>query len=107
MAEKGLEQHILRGWVYAYIDFRISLNVGTPPKKSAQPYVQFSFYNTNLSILECMFRSSGVHYHAVISPNFKTVIMKHPVGLNLLKERMMTSEIKYGLTDYCCLFLEH
>ena len=28
---------------------------------------------------ECIVRSIGVHYHAVISPNFKTVLMKHPV----------------------------
>ena len=28
---------------------------------------------------ECIFRYIGIGYHVVISPNFKTVLMKHPV----------------------------
>jgi hypothetical protein len=31
---------------------------------------------------QCIFRSIGVHYHAVIRLNFKTVLMKHPVVLS-------------------------
>ena len=32
-----------------------------------------------LVLRSVIFRSNGVDYHAVISPYFKTVLMKHPV----------------------------
>ena len=40
---------------------------------------KWQFFGGSVNFLVFLFRSIGIGYHSVISPYFKTVIMKHPV----------------------------